>query len=217
MARQRVLVPILCAASFGCQTSPEPEPEPEPTSCPMGDLSLPIEAHIVHRNEDAQLELTEQNGEIPLIQPPQGGKVLFVGVRAKNLDGCGVRISASLRDPCSGLLVSLERRPVDLALSADGFGEPARPETIDNFSNLPACPRAGTDRDLFGQTYLLRVTIEDRDGRKAEASLAVVPRCADPTRELCECECRSDYVLGESCGARPDAGTSSTAECRDGG
>lgn len=204
----RAIVLVLAA----CEAS---DPPPEPERCPIGDLAKAPEIEIVFRDEAGSVHSATPGGDIPLIQPPQGGKVLFVAVRAQNVDGCALKISASLRDPCSGTLVSLERRPINLVATAGGYGEPARPDTIDNFSNLPACPRAGTSKDVVGQRHLLRVTVEDRAGKTAEASVEVVPRCAESTRVLCECECRSDYVLGESCGERPDAGTAS--ECVDGG
>jgi len=54
--------------------------------------------------------------------------------------------------------------------------------------------------------YVVRVIVEDGDGKKATAQLTVVPVCPDNT-PLCTCECARDYVVGSACGTTAtDAG-----------
>ena len=170
--------------------------------CFVGDASQPVEFEIVHQTAQRECVTTEDMAEIPLIQPPQGGKVLFVSVRARNLNGCGLTLATALAEPESGSIISLERRPVTLKLREDGWMDPDRPSEASNYSNLPACPRADLDRSIEGELYELRVNITDKDGRKASASTRVVPICGEPNlAELCQCECSKDYQLGAQCSA----------------
>jgi hypothetical protein len=169
-------------------------------SCFVGDPAKAVEFEVVYRTADGETKSTEDMAEIPLIQPPQGGKVLFVGVRARNINGCGLTLATALCEPENGAVVSLERRPVTLELDADGWMSPQRPTEASNYSNLPACPRADLARSIEGEVYELRVSITDSAGRKAGTSMQVVPTCGEPERsELCHCECSKDYKLGGLC------------------
>jgi hypothetical protein len=156
--------------------------------CPIGDLAQPIEIVTVVRTPDGHTEEVHSGGAIPLIEPPQGGQVVFVGVRARNLDGCGVVITATLRDPCTNDVIGLEARPVDLTASPSGWGEPSAPADIGSFANVPVCPSSAATRGLDGQRYLLEVDVRDRDKRTAHATLEVIPTCAETS--LCPKECR---------------------------
>jgi hypothetical protein len=172
----------------------------ESASCFMGDVSKPVELEVIHRAADGKYEATEDMSEVPLIQPPQGGKILFVGVRARNLDGCGLTLATALVEPETGAVVSLERRPVTLEPGDDDWMSPQRPKEASNYSNLPACPRADLARSVVGEVYELRVNITDSAGRKAATSIQVVPTCGEPALSaLCHCECSKDYKLGGGC------------------
>lgn len=178
-----------------------------PKSCFFGDPSAAPELSILLRQPDGNLVFAKEGSTAPLIKPPQLGKVIFVGARARNLDICGLKVTASLRDECTGRILGLEGRPVTLQPDADGWAVPRNPLDIANFSNLPACPTAAATRDVEGESYLLRLRVEDRKGRKAEAKLHVVPVCAEPEVEgECKCECDGHYILGEPCTAEPDGG-----------
>jgi len=172
----------------------------ESASCFVGDAAEPVEFEVVHRTADGDCVTTEDMAEVPLIQPPQGGKVLFVGVRARNLDGCGLTLATALVEPETGSVISLERRPVTLEPGEGGWMTPERPTEASNYSNLPACPRADLDRSIVGESYELRVSITDMEGRKATKSMQVIPTCGEPNlAALCECECAKDYRLGMPC------------------
>jgi hypothetical protein len=172
----------------------------ESESCFVGDADEPIELEVVHRAADGACVPISDMAEVPLIQPPQGGKILFVGVRARNLDGCGLTLATALVEPDTGAVVSLERRPVTLERGADGWMLPERPSEASNYSNLPACPRADLTRSVEGEIYELRVNITDSAGRKAGTSIHVIPTCGEPAlSELCHCECSKDYKLGGGC------------------
>jgi hypothetical protein len=214
---------VVACALAACTESTE-RPDAGQQSCFIGSEGAAPELEILHRVMDGGFETTLSGASIQLVQPPQGGKMLFVGVRARNLDGCPLQITAALRDQCDDTVVSLERRPVVLEDDGSGWGVPVDPIELNNYSNLPACPRAGNIRNIQGEPYLLRVRAEDKAGREASAELMVTPVCGEPDRELCECECDVRFVLGESCdgptdsGVAPgtcpvlgDAGTSSTS------
>lgn len=173
----------------------------------VGNPDLPVEAELVHRTVDGRVAPCQEGGDVPIMTPPQGGKVVFVGVRARNLDVRGVKLTASLRDECTNRILALEQRPVNLVETEDGWAEPERPAEISNYSNLAVCPTEAASRDVDGTLYLLKVSIEDRDGRTAEETLRVRPVCAEPgLEEQCACQCDADYVLGGECpsDAMPD-------------
>lgn len=200
LVRSAALVFVAASPLLACSDDPK-------TGCFVGDPSKPPELVMIHMTPAGSFVETVANGEVPLIQAPQGGKVLFVGARARNIDGCPVRISASLRDECNNGLLALEQRDVTMKLAADGWLEPEDPAQISNYSNLPACPRAAAARNIQGEPYLLKVRLEDRAGRTAESVLKVTPTCAQPELlDQCVCECDAKYILGDSCGAPYDAG-----------
>jgi hypothetical protein len=171
--------------ALGC-SSPELTRAPS-GPCPIGDLAQPVELVTVVRTPDGRTEEVRASGAIPLIEPPQGGQVVFVGVRARNLDGCGLILTATLRDPCTNGVIGVEARPVDLTASPAGWGEPASPADIASFANVPVCPSAAATRGLDGQRYVLEVDVRDRDKRTARVTLDVVPTCAETS--LCPKEC----------------------------
>lgn len=187
--------------------------EEAPVRCFVGDPAQPPELEAIYRGVDRTIHPITEGGAVPLILPPQGGKVMIVGVRVRNMDGCPLTISTSLRDVCDESIVALERRPVTLTEGSDGWLEPLQPAELSNYSNLPACPRSNLLRDIHGQPYRLSIKVEDKDGRLAETSVEVVPVCAEAeVKDRCECECAQSYSLGQECSGM-DAGTSTVSGC----
>lgn len=197
-----ILLPCLSACPDGEGVDAGPQP------CPIGDLNQPVEMQVVHRTVDGGLEPTGENALVPLIEPPQGGRVIFVGVRARNLDACSAFLVASLRDACTGQLIGVERRPVLLEPAGDGWAQPKQPVEISNYANLPLCPTPSVaNKDVEGELYRLEVKISDGANRSAQASLQIEPYCAEPqTLDRCLCLCDVDYVLGAACPADVDSG-----------
>lgn len=177
-------------------------------ACFIGDPAAPVELVVLLRQADGTMAEATAGAAAPLIKPPQGGKVIFVGARARNLDGCGAQVTSALYDECAGDVVgNVDSRPVTLVEGADGWGAPRDPVQISNWANVPACPDAQAARDVEGERYLLRLVVTDRDGRTAEAAVEVVPTCAEAEYETeCRCECDGDYVLGQACAPEPDGG-----------
>ena len=219
------------AASFaGCSdenASPpdagaEASVEAGPSTCPTGFLGDPSKDPEIELRaltaDGADVPLTE-GSDLAIILPPQGGRVAFLGVRARNVDGCEMKIIGALRDPVSKR-VTLDGRVVNLTREADGWGTTGRGANITNiddsqaigdYSNVPLCPNSFAQQDVFDKPFEVEVVITDRLKRTVTKRVNVTPRCAQPgARETaCRCLCRGDYVLGETCGedAGVEAGT----------
>lgn len=176
-------------------------------SCPIGDLTQPAQLEIVNLGADqATVNQTQASAKVPLIPPPQGGWIMLIGARAKNVDGCQLTLTTALLDACDGTILQLDRRPTVLEEGSDGWGT----SSLTTYGNLPVCPTLTATRDLHEQPYVVQVVIEDVNGQKASKSITVVPTCGDePSR--CTCECAFDYKTGQSCDMPPvDAGTPAT-------
>jgi len=158
---------------------------------------------------------------VPLIEPPQGGFVIYAGIRLRNLDPCGVVLTGELVDPSTGTATSnRDRREADLeeepgSGGGDGGGggaawfRPSHLESLATIPNVPACPDA-LGVGVEGVPALLRVKAADRGGRSITVEPRVVPTCGPGgAQEFCRCTCGPGFVPGK-CRA-PDGGT------RDGG
>lgn len=156
--------------------------------------------------------------DLAVIFPPQGGRVAFVGVRATNLDGCGVQVVGAVRDPISKQ-VRLDGRTVNLRREPDGWGATGQgtstdlesSQAISNYSNIPLCPNQWASKDVYDEPFQLEVRVQDSRKKTATATINVTPRCAEPGAKeaACRCLCRAGYVLGETCGE--DAGADGAA------
>lgn len=162
---------------------------------------------------DFDLQLLEANDTvaplsdgdtIPMILPPQGGRVIFVGVRATNVDGCGLQLTGALRDLATQQ-VRVDSRTINLIDTHDGYGVSGTQTTsvssaIANFSNVPLCPNEWSSTNVYGTVYGLEVTIQDREGRQVTKKIHVTPQCGEPDNLAeCLCICMAGYVLGQSC------------------
>ncbi|KAB2887118.1 MAG: hypothetical protein F9K40_21895, partial [Kofleriaceae bacterium] len=117
MLLKRGVVAALAAAvgATGCS-------DDAPTTCPIGDRARPLEIVAVHWPAGGAVEDLVDGGAVELVRPIQGGKVVYVGVRARNVDGCNVQLTAALRDPATQQVIALEQRPVRLVDGGDGWG-----------------------------------------------------------------------------------------------
>lgn len=188
-----------------------------PSPCATGYLGDPSkEPEIELRTLDVKgkdIPLAD-GSDLAIILPPQGGRVAFVGVRVRNMDGCAMKIIGALRDPTSGL-ITLDGRTVNLTREPDGWGTTGRGADITNiedslaiadYSNIPLCPNSWSKQDIFDKPFEVEVVVTDRLKKTTRKIAKVTPRCAEPGPHevACRCLCRKDYVLGELCGE--DAG-----------
>jgi hypothetical protein len=186
--------------------------------CPFGQLDQPPEMTIVHQERDGTMVHTGTIAELPLFEADQGGQLLRLSARARNMDVCNLVLKTTLRDHCDNHIVGLDLRPLTLEPGDDGWATPKRPERLTNFSSLQTCPVAAENRALYNEPYSVTLRIEDPEGRFAEASTIVIPKChgeGDVLRR-CHCDCRQEFVLGGECIIPPDDGTP-PGTCRDDG
>ncbi|HEX8435369.1 hypothetical protein [Archangium sp.] len=142
--------------------------------------------------------LTE-GSTVSIIEPFQGGRVSFIGVRdVINMDPCGATILGALKDPISRRQV-LDSRTINLQRSPDGRGSTTDADDS-SFSNVTLCPNQWSSQDIFDQAYELTVILTDRRGKALQKILTVRPACNKPGEDaICRCICKAGYRLGEPC------------------
>lgn len=206
MAASRLAFIFLAFALFACSNAESKDSGLRDSGCFVGSEDAGPEMIIIHQTVGGTIAETLAEGPVPLIEPPQGGRVIFVAARARNLDGCPINVTAALRDVCTNRVVGFESRDVLMKPTGDGWIEPEFPDQLANYSNLAACPVAAATRDIHDQRYMLEVRLTDVAGRSIEKHVPVFPVCAEPAMlDECLCLCRARYVLGE-CPERLDAG-----------
>jgi len=173
----------------------------------LGDDASPPELDILVLQAGDKLATVDDGGTVPMILPPQGGRVIFVGVRATNVDGCGLQLTGALREESGqgdgGRQVRFDSRTVDLIATDGGWGASgtgAVSSAISNFANIPVCPNEWSATDIYDNPYGLEVTIVDREKRQLTKKIVVTPECGEPANVgECRCICRAGYVLGQLC------------------
>ena len=163
-----------------------------------GDPALPIEMKLVARDASGVANEIADGAQVSMILPPQGGRVIFVGALATNVNACGVKLSGALRDKTTSQ-VRVDERTTNLKPRGDGWGGPVDAD-ISSFSNIPLCPNQWASTALYESAFELTVTLTDPDGRSASDTIDIHPICGEPEFEAeCLCQCQKDYMLGEVC------------------
>lgn len=184
--------------ALACNTAPAPDGGAACALPFVGDPCAPMELELVYFDVDQANHPLVAGAEVPLICPPQGGRVMFLGVRAKNVDPCGVSLTGALRDVDSNA-VRVEQRIVNLTPTADGWVETS-PGDISRYANVPVCPNQWTDKTIYEADFRVEVVLQDRCGNVGQAEELIRPACSEPGHQgECQCLCRGGYVLGEPC------------------
>jgi hypothetical protein len=196
----RAALVMAAAALTGCSAS-------EPKCGFVGDPNQPLELSVVVLGADLSPAPAGDGTRVALVKPPQGGRVIYAGARARNLETCmAAQVVSALRDPNTHAVLGLEGRPVVLAAAGDGWAAVLEQQPS-SYANVAVCPNQRSSRDIDEEPYELFMKLTDAGGRTAEVDLEVVPFCAEPDNlDECQCICKAGYVLGASCGA-PDAGS----------
>ncbi len=173
----------------------------------IGDTTLPPEGVIVTTDGVAPTMVDVAAGAaVSLTRPPQGGQVVYVALRVRNMNRCGVQMRGRFRDPQNNEELGYDARSIDLVVGSDGWGRPDALQ-LSTFANVAICPDYLTVRDNQGQPMTLEVTATDKKGHSVMTTAMVVPTCtaADAAeRALCVCECsRLPPSMMRSCA--PDA------------
>ena len=190
-----------------------PSTNADPVRCSgltLGTPTSPIDFEFLVANGDYQVAALHDGDALPILIPPQGGHVVFVGVRATNLDSCGIQLTGALRDEASQQ-VRFDQRTINLIPTGDGWGTTgpvgmAVSGTVSNFANIPVCPNEWSSTDVYGHVYALEVTLADASGRSLKKTIHVTPMCQPGDLDDCECTCAKGYVLGGVCPAPVDGG-----------
>jgi hypothetical protein len=181
---------LLAAPLAGCRVCP---------SGPWGNETSAPEVELVARTIDGSAELIESDGAlVDLTFPVQGGHVLFLGARVKNLLACRAELFARLEEPGTGDVAAEEKRQVAFTVAAGGGHGMSDVSDTAELANVPACPNF-LDRDVVGATWKLELKVTDEAGRSASVARDIVPACRqdDPfARALCRCECKAGYSFG---------------------
>lgn len=187
---------LVASACGGESTQDAPEAE----RCPIGDMSAAPEVEIMHLDGQNAVITTQAMAQVPLQAPPQGGWIVLLGAKARNIDGCRLTLKTVLVDACDNQILQIDSRPTKLEVGSDGWGV----SSATTFGNLPVCPQLTATRDLHDAPYKVQVVLEDGDGKKGQAEMTVVPVCPGNT-PLCTCQCGRDYVIGTECPATAPA------------
>jgi hypothetical protein len=198
----RRILPLVVV--LGCGGDPQPQPN---THCSgfVGDKNLAPEIELLTIDPEGAQKTMDDGGRIALIEPPQGGRVVFAGVRARNLDTCPLKLTGVLRNTDTDK-IALEKRPVNFLAADDGWAYAEQPMQISSYTNVAVCPNEWSTKNINDTTYELEVQVEDKAGRTATKKAMVTPYCGEPDKAaVCACICHVDYKLGQ-CPGDPDAG-----------
>jgi hypothetical protein len=182
---------LLLVLAAGCSSPPPP---------PAGDILVtPTEYDAVAMTQTALAD----GDPIDLVNPPQGGFVLFVGAIVRNLSQTTVALHAALQDP-SGTTLAEDSRTVSFVASP---GDPGAfvPDlrSFTGVANVAVCPNASST-DRYNQPFQLEVDVtEAATGRRGSATVGVTPSCrqTDTVKlTLCYCECSANFMVGKCAG-----------------
>jgi hypothetical protein len=201
----------------GCPSDPSPPSDagadaaPDAHGCTLptlGDKAKDIEMEVLVLGPSNSSVKVSEGDMVPLVFPPQGGEVIFAGVRATNLDACGVKITGALRD-LDTKQVQVDARTVNLDDDGTGWGRSADGD-ISSFANISVCPNNWSKTDINNTPYALEVTVTDRDKRSVTKTLKITPFCAEEAyMSFCTCTCKGGYVLGQTCDGGAGGGAGS--------
>jgi hypothetical protein len=219
------VVLVLGVAAAGCGPDPTPLPPVDAgtdakVGCALpfiGDATKETEIEIIALGADYTAAPVAEGDSVALLFPPQGGRVIFAGVRARNVDPCGVQLTGALRDLDTEQIRD-DKRTINLRATDDGWGSSSEAD-IASFANVPMCPNEWSKTNIYGTKYELEVTLLDRVKHKVTKKIGVVPACAEPELAAeCACICKANYVLGEMCdGGAPTSSSSSSGAGGAGG
>jgi hypothetical protein len=180
----------------------------DPPGVCIGDCTAPIELIAVGQTSTGVFDLVGES-TIEIVRPEQGGWVIYVGVRARNVHANLRVLKGALRSTTSQQVLSLEERPAHLVADAQGWGRAQY--AGQDLANIPVCGPVPGPLDFDDTAWRLELSVRDSDGRTASTSAIVRPRCLDQfDGPDCQCDCWYN-PSSSSCAGQPDAGVGDAA------
>jgi hypothetical protein len=155
------------------------------------------------------LRMLSDGDPIDLWAAPQGGRVVLVAAKVRNLEGDTVILRVRARYPDTPFIVAEEGRSVKMVPVP---GEPGtmQPdlETRTQVAHLPLCPDYDP-MDIVNRPLEFALTVTstatDAASQSGGVTLRLNPTCLPGSDQLfCQCECSANYTLGK---CPRDAGT----------
>jgi len=151
--------------------------------------------------ENMPMRMLNEGDTIDLWPAPQGGHVVLVAAKVKNLVGDTAMLRVHARYPDTPFIIALEARSVRF-VPVPGEPDMMQPDlrTRTQVAHIPLCPDYDpwdiVDRPLeFSITLTTTMSEEPQTGA---VTLKLNPSCANTGNEpFCKCECRANYVLGK--------------------
>ena len=246
----RSLAILVCAAALGCAGSTEaskgasshPPDDAEGEAIPKdggvdrGDAaeteegtSAKLEIFAAQFTEETMpMRMLAAGDPVDLWNAPQGGHVVLLGAKVKNLSSDTATLKVRFRQPDGGVIVAEEGRTVKMVPVPDepGLMQPDI-RSRSQVSNVPLCPSYGPI-GIVDRTFDIEVSLTalyTDPVQTGTTTLRVVARCSTPDDEaFCRCECEPDYYLGKCGGGSraapdgsPDTGASDPPDANDSG
>jgi hypothetical protein len=153
---------------------------------------------LTSRGADLTSSAIDEGSRVALMLPPQGGRVIFIGVKATNIGACGLTLTGYIRDTTNNQ-VRVDERTTNLHPTGDGWGQ-SDDADISTFANIPLCPNEWASTDADEKPFELTITLKDPAGNTSTKTMHVIPFCAEPKYAAeCLCTCKKGYVLGQAC------------------
>jgi hypothetical protein len=203
LARRGAVLLLLIAPSCGPR-SPVHEPVDAGTDGSVGPFDggpvLVLPGQFTGENE--ALRMLSDGDPVDLVQPPQGGHVIFIGAKVQNLapEIDTVDLSVRFRRLGSGSIIQEERRTIVMR-PVDGEPGWKQPDlrSRSQFGQPALCPDYDHE-DIVGTELTLEVEVTPIYVLSPVTSggvRRVVATCDRALDEaLCLCECTANYVLG---------------------
>ena len=170
----------------------------EDDDAPRGLVVLPAQ----FTEENMPLRMLAEGDRIDLWPAPQGGHVVLVGAKVKNLVGDTAILRVRVRYPDTPFIVAEEARSVKF-VPVPGEPDTLQPDlrTRTQVAHVPLCPDYDpfdiVDRPL--EFALTLTSTWGEEPQSAATTLQLYPTCVPGSADegFCKCECRAEYFLGK--------------------
>jgi len=160
--------------------------------------------------EHLPLRMLAEGDRVELWAAPQGGRVVLIGARVKNLTSDRILLRVRVGYPDTSFIIAEEARTVQMVPVPEQAGT-TEPDLTSrsHVAHVPLCPNYDpfdiVDRPL---EITVQVTaLFTNTSQMGEVKLRAVPTCLSgaPSESTCRCECQANYALGK---CKPDGGIS---------